>query len=576
MHDTALAHWKPMSSKSCDKSDPVLVCLGPGDAKDLAALEAACFEAPWSAGQFHSAFAGGHFFVYGLRAAGGLVCYLSCHIVIDEMEIVNLATLSEFRRKGYARRLLGRVLHLVENMGIRREYLEVRVTNAPALALYERFGFIRAGVRKGYCPDTGEDALAMQRTVAENSRKNQQGEREMGMNFLDQMDIKGKRLLIRVDYNVPLKNGVITDDHRIRAGLPTVKYALDQGASVILCSHLGKPKGKVDPTLSLAPAAARLGELLGKPVAMAPDCVGEDVSQMASALKPGELLMLENLRFHEDEEKNGADFAKALAKLADVYVCDAFGTAHRAHASMVGVPAASKACCGGFLLKKEWEYLGEAVEKPARPFAAITGGAKVSSKLGVLTNFLDKVDILLIGGAMANTFMAAQGLEIGASLVETGLFEDALKIIKLAKEKGVTLLLPADFVVSMDAGKPIAEMKASGTYGCKEIPSGAVILDIGPETVQNYAAALAPAKTVVWNGPMGAFENPDFAAGSIELGKAVAALDAVTIVGGGDTDALVHMAGIAEKISFISTGGGASLEFLEGKELPAFKALKEC
>jgi len=562
--------------ESFDKNDLVAASLGPGDAEELAQLEAACFADPWDADQFQSAFAGGHFFVHGLRKAGRLISYLSYHAVLDEMEIVNLATLPEFRRKGCAGRLLGRVLHLVENMGIRREYLEVRVTNAPALNLYENFGFVRAGMRKGYYPDTGEDALVMQRAVAEHLVKNQQGEREMGMKFLDQMDIKGKKLLIRVDYNVPLKDGAITDDHRIRAGLPTVKYALDQGASVILCSHLGKPKGKVDPKLSLTPAAARLGELLGKSVTMAPDCVGDAVSKMAAALKPGELLMLENLRFHEEEEKGGADFAKALAALADVYVCDAFGTAHRAHASMVGVTAFSKACCGGFLLKKEWEYLGEAVEKPARPFAAITGGAKVSSKLGVLTNFLDKVDILLIGGAMANTFMAAQGLEVGASLVETDLFEDALKIMKLAKEKNVALHLPVDFVVSMDAGKAISEMKASGTYGCKEIPKGAVILDIGPESVKNYAAALAPAKTVVWNGPMGAFENPDFAAGSIELGKAVAALDAVTIVGGGDTDALVHMAGIAEKISFISTGGGASLEFLEGKELPAFKALKEC
>ncbi len=397
----------------------------------------------------------------------------------------------------------------------------------------------------------------------------------MAVKFLDQMDIKGKKVLIRVDYNVPMKDGAITDDHRIRAGLPTVKYALEGGASVILCSHLGKPKGKVDPKYSLAPAAKRLGELLGRPVAMAPDCVGPEAEKMAAALKPGELLMLENLRFHEDEEKNGQEFSKALASLADVYVCDAFGTAHRAHASMVGVPAFSKAACGGFLLKKEWEYLGEAVENPARPFAAISGGAKVSSKLGVLTNFLSKVDMLFIGGAMANTFIGAQGFEVGASLVEPDLFEDARKIMKLAGEKGVALYLPVDFVVSMDAGKPIAEMKASGTYGYKDIPKGAVILDIGPESVKAYAQALAKAKTIVWNGPMGAFENPDFACGSIELGKAVAASDAVSIVGGGDTDALVHMAGIADRISFISTGGGASLEFLEGKELPAFKALKE-
>lgn len=398
----------------------------------------------------------------------------------------------------------------------------------------------------------------------------------MSIRFLDEMDITGKRILLRVDYNVPLDGDRITDDLRIRASLPTVEYALKKGASLVMCSHLGKAKGKPDPKFSLAPAAARLSELIGRPVAMAPDCLGPEVEKMVAALKPGEVLMLENLRFHEGEEKNDPEFAKAIAAYGDVFVNDAFGTAHRAHASMVGFPKYAKACCGGFLLKKEWEYLGQTMEKPSRPFVAVSGGAKVSSKLGVLKNLLAKVDRMVIGGAMANTFVAAQGFCVGKSLVEPDLYDEAKSILALAREHKVSVYLPVDFSVSLDAGKPLAEMKPAGVHPYQDIPADAVILDIGPTTLRLFAQVLAPAKTVVWNGPMGAFENPDFAEGSLGVARALADLDAVTVVGGGDTDVVVHKAGLADRMTFISTGGGASMEFLEGKELPAFKALKEC
>ncbi len=398
----------------------------------------------------------------------------------------------------------------------------------------------------------------------------------MALIRIDQMDIAGKKLLIRVDYNVPLSGDRITDDLRIRASLPTIEYALEKGASLILCSHLGKAKGAPDPKFSLAPAAKRLSELLGREVKMAPDCLGEETKAMAAALAPGEILMLENLRFHPGETAGDLEFAKQVMSMAEVYVNDAFGTAHRPHASMVAFPAVAKACCAGFLLMKEWQYLGQAVESPKRPFVAVSGGAKVSSKLGVLQNLLAKVDAMVIGGAMANTFLAAQGYGVGKSLVEPDLFEAARGILQSAKEKKVGLYLPVDFIVSFDAGKPLAEMTPGGHYPFAGVPDNAVILDIGPVTAGLYAQVLVPAATVVWNGPMGAFENQAFAQGSFTIAQIIAGGGAVSIVGGGDTDVVVHQAGLAGKMSFISTGGGASLEFLEGKELPAFAALKEC
>ncbi|KAF0233795.1 MAG: phosphoglycerate [Desulfovibrionaceae bacterium] len=319
----------------------------------------------------------------------------------------------------------------------------------------------------------------------------------MPMRFLDEMDITGKRLVIRVDYNVPMNGSEITDDTRIAASLPTLELALSKGASLVLCSHLGKAKGEPDPKFSLAPAAKRLSELLGRPVAFAPDCIGPEVEAMAAALKPGEVLLLENLRFHPGESKGDPEFAKALSKMGEVYVNDAFGTAHRPHASVSGLPAEMAACCGGLLLKREWEFLGKALENPVRPYVAVTGGAKVSSKLAVLEHLLGKVDELVIGGAMANTFLKAQGLEVGKSLVEDDLLGEARRILEIAAKKGVRIVLPVDFVVSLDAGKPLSEMTASATVDAKDIPKDAMALDIGPASVQLFGKSLDAAKTVV-------------------------------------------------------------------------------
>jgi len=398
----------------------------------------------------------------------------------------------------------------------------------------------------------------------------------MALLQIDQIDITGKKLLIRVDYNVPLNGDRITDDLRIRASLPTIQYALSKNAALILCSHLGKAKGAPDPKYSLAPAAKRLSDLLEREVLMAPDCVGEATRAMAAALKPGQILMLENLRFNPGETAGDMEFAKEVMSMADIYVNDAFGTAHRPHASMVAFAKVAKQCCAGFLLMKEWKFLGEAVESPARPFVAVSGGAKVSSKLGVLNNLLSKVDTMCIGGAMANTFLAAQGYKVGKSLVEPDLYGTALDILKAAKERGVGIYLPVDFIISFDADKPLAEMRPAGQVPFAAIPDEAVVLDIGPVTAGLFALAIEPAKTVVWNGPMGAFENPAFAQGSFTVAHIVAGVRGVSIVGGGDTAVVVDHARLADKMTFVSTGGGASLEFLEGKELPAFAALKEC
>jgi phosphoglycerate kinase len=397
------------------------------------------------------------------------------------------------------------------------------------------------------------------------------------MLFIDQVDITGKKVLFRVDFNVPIEDGVITDDNRIRAALPTIKYALDRGASVILCAHLGKPKGKVVPELSLGPVANRTGELLGKGVALVPGRIGDQAVKMAADLAPGQVIMLDNLRFNPEEtaktpEERG-DFGKLLASLADVYVNDAFGVAHRENASVVDVPRFAKVCCAGFLLKREYEYLGEALKDPKRPYVCVSGGAKVSTKLGILNNLLGKVDDIIIGGAMANTFLLAKGYGVGQSLVEPDLVDAAVEIMAKAKTMGSALHLPVDFRY---AKTPKAK-QAEGICTADTIPSDALVLDIGPESIANFVAVLERAKTVVWNGPMGLFETTAFAKGSLAVCKAIAGLDdALTIVGGGDTDAVVHMMQLDEKFSFISTGGGSFLEFLEGKELPAFKALKEC
>ncbi|MDD3347031.1 phosphoglycerate kinase [Oscillibacter sp.] len=384
------------------------------------------------------------------------------------------------------------------------------------------------------------------------------------------VDVNGKKVLLRCDFNVPQdkETGEITSDKRIVAALPTIQYLLDQHAAVIACSHLGKPKNGPDPKLSLAPVAQRLGELLGKSVLFARDVVGEDAQAKAAALQPGELLLLENTRFEKGETKNDPELAKAMASMADVYVSDAFGAVHRAHASTAGV-AAYLPAVSGFLIQKELEVLGSAISSPKRPLVAILGGSKVSGKIGVINNLLEIADTIIIGGGMAYTFSAAQGGKIGDSLLEADWMEYSREMVEKAAAKGVKLLLPVDTVCA-DAFAPDAK---SQVVKAGEIPDGWQGLDIGPETVKLYCAAVADAGTVIWNGPMGVFEFPAFARGTEAMAKALSETDAITIIGGGDSAAAVEQLGYADKMTHISTGGGASLEFLEGKELPGVACL---
>ncbi len=386
------------------------------------------------------------------------------------------------------------------------------------------------------------------------------------------IDVSGKKVLLRCDFNVPLKAGVITSDKRIVAAVPTIKYLLEQGAAVIACSHLGKPKNGPDPALSLAVVAKRLSELLGQEVKMAADVVGESATHMAAELKPGEIMLLENTRFEKGETKNDPELVKKLASLAEVYVSDAFGAVHRAHASTAGVaqylPAVS-----GFLIEKELGVMGKALANPDRPFVAILGGAKVSDKLNVISNLLEKVDTLIIGGGMAYTFLAAKGCAVGSSLLDNEKIDYCREMMAKAEKNGVKLLLPVDTVVAASFPSPIDGPVDVTTVPADSIPDGMMGLDIGEETRRIFAEAVASAKTVVWNGPMGVFENPVLAAGTIAVAKALAESDAISIVGGGDSAAACEQLGFADRITHISTGGGASLEFLEGKELPGVACL---
>ena len=389
---------------------------------------------------------------------------------------------------------------------------------------------------------------------------------------IQDVDLRDKRVIIRADFNVPLDDALqITDDTRIRSTLPTINRAVDEGAKVILCSHLGRPKGKPDPKLSLAPIAKRLQRLLGKEVTFAPDCIGTAVEGLVARMKPGDVLLLENLRFHPGEEKNDEAFSRALASLGDVYINDAFGAAHRAHASIVGIPKLIKVAAAGYLLKKEIEYLQGAVAAPVRPFVAILGGAKVSGKIEVIENLGKRVDKVIIGGGMAFTFIKAMGQEIGNSLVEDNMLEFARGIQEHALSRGVKFYLPVDCVVA-HSREPGAETKL---LPVQEIPKGWYALDIGPASVKLFSEAVQNAKTILWNGPMGVFEVDAFARGTFAMAHAVANAYALTIVGGGDTALAVHRAGESESMSFISTGGGAALELLEGKQLPGLVALPD-
>ncbi|MCR4433036.1 MAG: phosphoglycerate kinase [Caldiserica bacterium] len=388
---------------------------------------------------------------------------------------------------------------------------------------------------------------------------------------LQDLDVKSKRVLVRVDFNVPLdkKTGAITDDTRIRASLPTINYLLSQNARVILMSHLGRPDGQVVESLRMDKVARRLGELLGKEVLVTGDCVGSDVETLALGLKDGQVLMLENLRFHPEEEKNDLAFAQKLARLGEIYVNDAFATAHRAHASTEGV-AHFLPSCAGFLMQKEYDYLSKVLENPAKPLLAITGGAKVSDKLKLLLNLLSRVNVLLIGGGMAYTFLKARGLQIGTSLCENELVEKAKEIMVEASKAGVELLLPLDLVVAKDLNNPSDHL----VVPVEQIPAEYGGVDIGPKTRELFKEKIKQAKTIVWNGPVGVFEIPPFDQGSRAIALALAESTALTIVGGGDTAAAVEKFGLADKISHVSTGGGASLEFLEGRSLPGIEVLK--
>lgn len=395
------------------------------------------------------------------------------------------------------------------------------------------------------------------------------------MNYLNKktiedIDVNGKKVLVRCDFNVPLADGVITDDKRIRESVPTIKYLADHGAKVILCSHLGRPKDEESrKKCTLAPVAKRLSELMGKEIRFTEDIIGQQAHEMAAALKPGEIMMIENVRFYKEETKNDPDFAKALASLADIYVNDAFGTAHRAHASTAGVADYLPAVCG-YLIKKEITIMGGALQNPKRPFVAILGGAKVSDKIGVITNLIDKVDTLIIGGAMAYTFSLAQGRKVGNSKVEEDKVDLAKDILAKAKAKGIKFLLPID-TMAADAFDANANTKVFES----DIDDGWMGLDIGPKTQVLFADAVKDAGTVVWNGPMGVFEMAPFAKGTVAVAKAIADSKAISIIGGGDSAAAVEQLGFADKMTHISTGGGASLEFLEGLELPGIACLQD-
>ena len=394
---------------------------------------------------------------------------------------------------------------------------------------------------------------------------------------VDDIQAKGKKVLVRCDFNVPLKDGKITDENRLNAALPTIKKLVDDGAKVILCSHLGKPKGEPKPELSLAPVAVRLSELLGQPVTFAADdnVVGENAKKAVSEMKDGDVVLLQNTRYRKEETKNEDNFSKELGSLADIFVNDAFGTAHRAHCSTVGAGKYTEEAVCGYLIEKEIKYLGDAVENPERPFVTILGGAKVSDKLNVIDNLLNKADTIIIGGGMSYTFLKAMGYETGKSLVDDSKIDYCKDMLKKAEEKGVKLLVPVDNVVTSEFPNPIDAEIETEVCNSNEMPADKMGLDIGPKTAKLYSDEIKNAKTVVWNGPMGVFENPILSKGTLAVAETMAEADGITIIGGGDSAAAVNQLGFGDKMTHISTGGGASLEFLEGKELPGIAAMAD-
>lgn len=393
------------------------------------------------------------------------------------------------------------------------------------------------------------------------------------MKRLDEVKFADKRVFLRADFNVPLKDGKVADDTRIRATLPTIQKILKDGGRLVVASHLGRPKGKPSPEFSLRPVAEALSELLSTKVPLAPDCIGDETYSMAESLKNGEILMLENLRFHAEEEKNDLEFAKALSKGIDIYVNDAFAVSHRAHASVHAIVRFVPECVAGYQLQQELDYYHRALEAPQRPMGFVIGGAKVSTKIGVLENLLPKCDLMIIGGAMANTFLKALGKSVGKSLVEEEHVETARNFLKKAKEKGIEVLLPEDVVVAPSAE---AEEEACSRVAIDNIPDDVMVFDVGDSTIAKWCESLSKCKTVVWNGPVGMFEKPQFSKGTMELARFISNLNALTVAGGGDTVSALHKSGVYNKMGYVSTGGGAFLEMLEGKELPGVAALKDC
>jgi len=543
--------------------------LTPADSAAVAAIDADD-PSPWSAAQIRAELENPANICLGSRdAAEGLAGFIIARTAADEGEIIRFAVRKKLRRQGNGQALLHAALQAAASRGAARVFLEVRAGNRAAMDLYKKNGFTVNGRRRNYYNNPREDAVCM----AVDTNPAGKDRRKPEMKNIREIDIKGKKILIRVDFNVPMDEmGNITDDTRIRGVLPTINHALDEGAKIIICSHMGRPKGKRDEKYSLAPVAKRLSRLIDKEVLLAPDCVGPEVEKITAAMADGDVVLLENLRFHPEEQANDPEFAKKLAILADIYINDAFAVAHRAHASVVGVVEHVETCAAGFLLQKEMDYFHRSVSDPRRPLVAIIGGAKVSSKLGALRNLLDRVDKMIIGGAMANTFLRAMGYSVGKSRVEEDLIDTAAELMEKAKSKGVKLYLPVDCIVAERFDPNSETMRTT----VQEVPEYWMILDIGPATTTLFSEALENARTIIWNGPMGAFEMDAFSRGTMAMVQRVASSHALTIVGGGDTDVAVHRAGESNNISYISTGGGAFLMLMEGKKLPGVEALERC